>query len=199
MNIHKDTRLINLTENINGKIYTERWLPIKGYEGHYLISDFGRVKSLKRKVHHKKSGHITMPEKILKQKIRNDGYNEVNLCINGVHRMTRIHTCVGLHFLYNPNNYKEINHKNGLKADNRFHQLEWVTPSQNIKHSYVVLKRKHSVGYGEKNPNFKYFLNLETGIYYTYNDLSFQLGLSLERVRSLFCYKDKRLNNFIVA
>jgi hypothetical protein len=48
---------------------------------------------------------------------------------------------------------KEVNHKNGIKTDNRLGNLEYVTTSQNIKHSYVWLGRKRLVG--ERNPSAK--------------------------------------------
>ena len=49
----KNTSLNNITENINGGIYYEEWKSVGGYEGIYEVSNFGRIKSLKR--HLKKS------------------------------------------------------------------------------------------------------------------------------------------------
>lgn len=43
-------------------------------------------------------------------------------------------------FIDNPKNKKEVNHKNGITTDDRLCNLEWVTPSENILHSYYVLK-----------------------------------------------------------
>jgi len=47
----------------------------------------------------------------------------------------RIHRIVAKTFLENPNGYKEINHINGIKHDNRVENLEWCDRSYNIKHS----------------------------------------------------------------
>lgn len=39
-------------------------------------------------------------------------------------------------FLDNPNNYPEVNHKDGNKLNNNVENLEWVSTSVNTKHAY---------------------------------------------------------------
>jgi len=197
MELWRNLSLSELSEIYEGRLIIEEWKDISNYEGHYMISNFGRVKSLKREVFHGKSKTIRMPERILKQKLRKDGYTEVNLAKNGVHNMNRIHSLVGNHFLENKEGLIEINHKKGIKTDNRFHQIEWSTASNNILHSYRELKRKHTVGVGDKNPNYRYFLHALTGIYYTYSELADQFGIQVGLVRSFFSLKDKRVQNYI--
>ena len=48
----------------------------------------------------------------------------------------RVHRMVAETWIPNPNHYEEVNHINGNKDDNRAENLEWVTPSQNIRHSF---------------------------------------------------------------
>ena len=51
-------------------------------------------------------------------------------------RRWRAHRLIATHFIPNPNNYPEVNHNNGIKDDNRLENLEWVSASENIQHSF---------------------------------------------------------------
>lgn len=70
------------------------------------------------------------------------GYEQIYLTnFHGGGRMYKVHRLVALQFLPNPNNYTDINHKNGIKTDNRVENLEWCTHSENILHSFRELGR----------------------------------------------------------
>ncbi len=45
-------------------------------------------------------------------------------------------------YVDNPLLKKEVNHKNGLRNDNRRENLEWVTHSENHKHAFIHLNRR---------------------------------------------------------
>lgn len=74
--------------------------------------------------------------KILGTKINRLGYKEVALSKNGKTKTFLLHRLIALHFVENPNNYPCVNHKNGIKCDNRIENLEWCTRSYNTKHAY---------------------------------------------------------------
>jgi len=113
---------------------------IKGYESLYQISNLGRIKSLKFN-----------KEKILIPNKKRKGYLSILLYNKGL-KGYYIHRLVAKAFISNPENKPCINHKNGIKSDNRIENLEWVTYSENNKHAYKIklIDKK-----GEKNSNHK--------------------------------------------
>lgn len=96
----------------------EVWKDIKGYEGLYMISNKGRVMSLKNKI------------TILKAGANADGYRQVCLSNNG-RRWFRVCRLVGLHFVSGYQLGLQINHINENKSDDRAENLEWVTSKYN--------------------------------------------------------------------
>jgi hypothetical protein len=106
----------------------EEWKSVSGFE-EYEVSNKGRV---------------LLPS----GKIRESNYNstsvyEVITLRNGDKKKTTpIHRLVAELFIDNIFHKKYVNHKNGIKKDNSFENLEWVTSSENIKHYHNVLKSK---------------------------------------------------------
>lgn len=124
-----------------GNTMVDRWVDIIGFEGLYKASESGNIMSVKRKVLAKDGRFISIPEKELKKSIDSSGYLNVALSKDGKPKSIRVHRIIGELFIPNPNNYPQINHKNGIKSDNHFINLEWCTSSQNIQHSYDNLGR----------------------------------------------------------
>ena len=98
----------------------EYFVPIKGFEGLYEISNYGRLRNAR---------------KIMKTYQINSGYSAAKLVKDGARSSVLIHRLVAEHFLPNPLNKPEVNHKSQEKADNSVDNLEWVTSEENKAHS----------------------------------------------------------------
>lgn len=130
----------------------EIYKDIIGYEGLYQISNFGMVKSLQKKINKKNGATVIFPEVILKQSIRS-GYKCVCLYKIKSKQSFSVHRLIAIHFIENPLNKPQINHKNGIKTDNIIDNLEWVTAKENSIHSYLNNLSKGNIG--EKNGQSK--------------------------------------------
>lgn len=117
--------------------FGEIWKDIKGFEGKYQVSNFGRVKSLERLRKGKCNSFVKVKEKILKGKIDKDGYIEYALCCGKHNKMKcyKAHRLVADAFIPNPDNLPQINHKDENKMNNYVDNLEWCTAKYNINYS----------------------------------------------------------------
>lgn len=105
----------------------EVWKSIKGYDGLYEVSNYGRVKSLPKAKHSRKS------EMILK--LRKHPYKCVNLCKEGKISTKSVHRLVAEAFIPNPYNKPAVNHIDCNPSNNNVSNLEWVTFLENQMHS----------------------------------------------------------------
>lgn len=118
----------------------EEWRPIKGLEGHYEVSNTGKVRGLR-------SGKVLSPF------VSNCGYHMVCLCTGFKTRKGfLIHRLVAETFIPNPLCKSQVNHIDGDKGNNAVSNLEWTTPKENTYHAYKVGLR-HT--YGSGSPNAK--------------------------------------------
>ena len=101
----------------------EIWKDVKGYEGMYCVSNFGRVKSFKRK-----------KAMILKPFYNMDGYLNVELRDSKSRKTISVHRLVAIAFVPNPLNKPQVNHIDEVKTNNNISNLEWVTQKENMNH-----------------------------------------------------------------
>lgn len=116
--------------------YEEIWKPVVGWEGYYEVSSKGQVKSLSRRMH-----NYTKPGRILRQHDNGHSYLNVGLHAPGrVDKHAYVHILVAQAFIPNPDNLREVNHKDFNKQNNCVENLEWVTSRENKLH-YMRSKR----------------------------------------------------------
>lgn len=118
MLIYKNLSLIDIEDEI--------WKPVIGYEGLYDVSNFGRIKIVKR-------------NKIKTQNITKFGYLTFTISKENRIKYVIAHRLVAQAFITNIEKKTQVNHINGIKHDNRVENLEWNTPSENQIHSFHVL------------------------------------------------------------
>lgn len=124
----------------------EVWQDIIGYEGHYLISVFGEIKSLKYG-----------KEKILKQILRSNYYSVI-LTLNGKQKQIDVHRLMAETFLNHiPCGYKlVVNHINLDKKDNRVENLEIITTRENTNQKHIKSSSKYvGVCWNKKDKKWK--------------------------------------------
>jgi hypothetical protein len=76
--------------------------------------------------------HKKNTPKVLKLPLKENGYLDV--CLNG--GWFKVHRVVATVYLQNPKRLPCVNHKNGIKTDNRVENLEWCTHSENSIHAF---------------------------------------------------------------
>lgn len=136
----------------------EIWKPVVGWEDSYMVSSFGRVKSLERVVPFGRATRV-IKEKLLKQvKKGTCSYYSVNLPIKGKQHWKLVHRLVAQAFLPNPNNYPEVNHKDENKENNSITNLEWCDREYN--HFYGTARERQGdtlkKGFQENKYKIKY-------------------------------------------
>jgi hypothetical protein len=133
----------------------EIWLPIKGYEGYYEVSNLGKVKSLAKEwVTSERWGVRKKQETILITKISR-GYERVVLCVNKAKKTYCVHRLVAEHFCNKKIGCNVVNHINSIRNDNRAINLEWTTTQGNVIHSFNFGNRVSMKGERHGNSKLK--------------------------------------------
>lgn len=116
-------------------MYTkEIWKPVDNYEGLLMVSSFGRIKSISRKVLNSGTynGFYIKKDIILKQRISKHGY-----CTISFRRKSfLVHRLVAKAFILNPENKPQVNHIDGDKLNNNLNNLEWCSRLENMRHAF---------------------------------------------------------------
>lgn len=103
------------------------WMDVDGFVNKYEVSSEGQIRN-------KLTGKLAPQNATV-----GAGYTKADFWQDGKHIQTTVHRVVATAFL-GPADGREVNHKNGIKSDNRLSNLEWVSKSRNTIHRYYELE-----------------------------------------------------------
>jgi NUMOD4 motif/HNH endonuclease len=108
----------------------EIWKDVVGFEGHYKVSNLGRIMSKKDKI----------------RKLRlNDGYWAVDLSIGPKRSNKLVHRLVAEAFIPNPENLPLVRHKDNCRTNSRVDNLQWGTSKDNMQDLSIFYKEAHQL------------------------------------------------------
>ena len=170
----------------------EVWKNIEGYEGLYQVSNFGNVKTLKRKVQHGNCFY-TREERILKQSKDKYGYCVVGLSRNKATKTYKVHRLVAEAFIPNTDGFPQVNHKDFDRANNNTENLEWCDVQYNTQYSVhrrAIVRNNRNAGFsGEKNIHFR------NGVYRVQiRNRKIKVSKYFKTLESAICYRNEVLN-----
>ena len=156
------------------------WRPVVGFEELYEISDTGDLRTIKSGIVQAK--HST-----------GGGYVKADLWKDGVRTQTSIHRLVAKAFLGDGDGL-EVNHKNGIKTDNRVENLEWVTHRVNVDHAIEtdLLPRglEHHKGKLSSEDVFAIYDLGATGI--THSEIANRFNVSRKAITDILSGKERK-------
>ena len=117
------------------------------FSDYYEVSNLGRIRSKDRIITSERPKYNDVVSffrngQIIKQEKNVDGYNVIRIRNKGKKKWIFVHRAVAIAFLGEPKENEIVNHKNGIKTDNRIDNLEWCSYSYNNWHAYNVLNKK---------------------------------------------------------
>lgn len=175
------------------------WKTIKDFKD-YEVNTSGEVRSKDRYIPNRNG---LVKGKVLKQRVNKHGYLEVYFTINSKQHTRTPHRLVAKAFIYNPHNYKQVNHINGIKTDNRVENLQWVNNSMNQLHAYKLGLQPSRKG--ESNSRAKLSYDDVTIIKTKYNsgmtisEISEEMNIIIYRIRQIIYGRTWKSHNMKIS
>ena len=170
----------------------EEWRDIKGFEGMYQVSSFGRVKSCERHIVNKGIVQLKKERFLKTNPNKGNGYVLVVLCKDNKTHPKLVHRLVAEAFIPNPDNKPVVDHIDTNKANNFVENLRWTTISENCLNE---LTRVHNSDSKKGHPGYLLHHTEETkrklsekkkGVRFTEEH---KRNLSLAKMRKEKCYE----------
>jgi len=134
----------------------EQWCDIIGYDGIYLVSNLGRVKSYQREINMGVKGCKIQPARVMKQQVSKSNFNnikepskdlKVTFCVDNIKKTYHVTTLIGNAFIGELKENEVYSKKNKLWCDNRAENLIIMNKSDDVMLSYEkgnnLRKKKH--------------------------------------------------------
>ena len=186
----------------------EQWKAIAGYDGEYLVSNYGRVMSAKCspvKVRFDENSFTVTKEykpKMMTLSLNEGtGYLQVHLRKKDVSRQEQVHRLVAMAFLPNPSKKPHVDHIDMDKTNNRVSNLRWCTNQEN--HSFPMYLEKNSKGQKRSHKSISHIKRLQEmkkikvvvvetkEVFLSAADLAEHLGVSRSAVTYAIKHKGK--------
>lgn len=168
------------------------------------VSNLGRVRTKDRTVTRSNGRKQFVKGRVLKQRLRLDGYMDVSFQVNGKQFHLLVHRLVATCFISNPNNLPQINHIDCNRSNNIVSNLEWCTNQYNIdyREKYGMSAEKFTKAL--RKPVIAVDLNGFKVLWFeSQSEASRQLGIALSHINNVvkgrknkthgycFCYADE--------
>lgn len=160
------------------------WKPIVGYEGLYIVSNYGDVISLPRKKWSGRNKSFSTTKEKKLSLCNRSGYKAVELFKDGKGTMKSVHRLVAESFIPNIDNKKEVNHKDGIRTNNLISNLEWATRKENSIHSVNTLRKNVGNAHNNRKINsdsaykIKEFYNTRKSLGLSCDKIGFMFGIT---------------------